>query len=69
MADTIAYSGKIPAGASLLLGVPDAANAIDVTHMNPNDLIDAKNQAIAIPRPPAGCLSRALHNALQRYST
>jgi hypothetical protein len=41
----IAYSGKIPAGASLLLGVPDAANAIDVTHKNHNDLIDKTNQA------------------------
>ncbi len=41
----IAYSGKIPTGALILLGVPDAANAIDVTHKDRNHLIDAKNRA------------------------
>jgi len=39
----IRYTGQIPFGATLLLGVPDAANTIDVTHQNHNHLIDQNN--------------------------
>ncbi len=39
----IGYSGKIPAGTTLLLGVPDAVNAIDVTHQQHHHLIDERN--------------------------
>ena len=39
----IGYSGTIPAGATLLLGVPDATNAIDVTHQKHDHLIDGHN--------------------------
>jgi hypothetical protein len=35
--------GQIPAGARLLLGVPDATNAIDVTHQKNDHLIDERN--------------------------
>jgi len=39
----ISYSGKVPAGAALLLGVPDARNAMDVTHKRSGHLIDRSN--------------------------
>ena len=39
----IGYSGHIPIGATLLLGVPDEKSAIDVTHQKHDHLIDDRN--------------------------
>jgi hypothetical protein len=39
----VGYTGKIPVGATLLLGLSNPENAIDVTHKNPRHLIDEGN--------------------------
>jgi hypothetical protein len=39
----VSYTGKAPPGATLLLGLSNSDNAIDVTHKNPRRLIDEGN--------------------------
>jgi len=39
----IGYEGAVPAGATVLLGVPDIQRSMDVTNQNPKDLLTAAN--------------------------